>query len=53
MGKYLSDAQISRYREEGFLVVPDFVEPLRCMELRQRAMELARGHVPPPARAMG
>ena len=51
MGKYLSDAQISRYREEGFLVVPDFVEPLRCMELRQRAMELARGHVPPPARA--
>jgi len=51
MGKYLSDAQISRYREEGFLVLPDFVEPGRCMELRQRAMELAREHLPPPQSA--
>jgi phytanoyl-CoA hydroxylase len=51
MSKYLSDAQISQYRQDGFLVLPGFVEDRRCMELRQRAMELARGHVPPPARA--
>jgi phytanoyl-CoA hydroxylase len=51
MGKYLSDAQISRYREQGFLVLPAFVDESRCTQLRRRAMELAREHLPPPGRA--
>jgi phytanoyl-CoA hydroxylase len=51
MGKYLTDAQISLYREQGFLVLPGFVDEGRCRQLRQRAMELAREHVPPPERA--
>ena len=51
MGKFLSQAQLSRFRQEGFLVLPGFVDTGRCLELRRRALELAREHVPPPDRA--
>lgn len=51
MGKFLSQAQLSRFRQEGFLVLPGFVDTERCLELRRRALELARKHVPPPDRA--
>ena len=51
MGKFLSQAQLSRFRQEGFLVLPGFVDTERCLELRRRALELAREHVPPPDRA--
>ena len=51
MGKFLSQAQLSRFRQEGFLVLPGFVDAERCLELRRRALELAREHVPPPDRA--
>lgn len=51
MGKFLSQAQLSRFRQEGFLVLPGFVDAERCLELRRRALELAREHVPPPDKA--
>lgn len=51
MGKFLSQAQLSRFRQEGFLVLPGFVDAERCLELRRRALELAREHVPPPGKA--
>jgi phytanoyl-CoA hydroxylase len=51
MGKFLSAAQLALFHRDGFLVVPDFVDAARCLELRGRAMELARQHVPSPERA--
>jgi len=45
-GRLLADAQIELFRRDGFLVLPDFVDASRCLELRTRAMELARAHVP-------
>jgi phytanoyl-CoA hydroxylase len=47
----LSAEQLAAYRRDGFLVLPDFAAPERCLALRQRAMELAREHVPPPGQA--
>ena len=47
----LSPAQVSQFRQNGFLVLPDFVDAGRCLELRERAMDLARKHVPPPEKA--
>jgi phytanoyl-CoA hydroxylase len=41
MGRFLSDRQEARFRDEGFLVLPGFVADERCLALRQRAMELA------------
>ena len=41
----------TKFRRDGFLVLPDFVAAERCVELRDRAMELAREHVPPPDKA--
>ena len=51
MNKVLSQAQQTRLRQDGFLVLPDFVDADRCIELRQRAMQLAREHVPAPEKA--
>jgi phytanoyl-CoA hydroxylase len=51
MGKFLSQQQVTRFRQEGFLVLPGFVDTERCLELRRRALELAREHVPSPDRA--
>lgn len=51
MGKILSAAQLAQCRQDGFLVLPDFVDGGRCLELRERAMALAREHVPSPERA--
>jgi phytanoyl-CoA hydroxylase len=47
----LSKAQIAEFKRDGFLVLPKFVEEGRCRALRNRAMELARQHVPPPEQA--
>ena len=51
MGKFLSQAQLARFRQDGFLVLPGFVDTERCLALRRRALELAREHVPSPDRA--
>ncbi len=51
MGKFLSPTQIAQFRRDGFLVLPGFVDAGHCLELRERAMELARKHVPSPEKA--
>ncbi len=51
MGKFLSLTQISQFKQNGFLVLPDFVDAERCIALRRRATELAREHVPSPVKA--
>lgn len=51
MGRYLTNEQISAFRNDGFLVVPDFVPAHRCVELRERALQLAKQHVPSPEQA--
>ncbi|MBM4219274.1 MAG: phytanoyl-CoA dioxygenase family protein [Gammaproteobacteria bacterium] len=47
----LSAAQRAAFEREGFLVLPEFVPAQRCLALRERALELARMHVPPPEQA--
>jgi phytanoyl-CoA hydroxylase len=51
MTRFLTPAQVARYREDGFLLLPDFVDPERCLALRRRATELAERHVPSPQQA--
>ena len=51
MPKLLSPVQIARYERDGFLVLEDFVDGARCLELRARALELARELVPAPQQA--
>src|SRR6185503_20934733 len=46
-----SDEQLAAYRRDGFLVIPDFADAARCLALRERALLLAREHVPPPDQA--
>jgi phytanoyl-CoA hydroxylase len=45
------EQELAAYRRDGFLVLPDFASPERCLALRERAMELAREHVPPAEQA--
>jgi phytanoyl-CoA hydroxylase len=47
----LSKQQLAGFRRDGFLALPDFVDPETCLLLRERAIELARQHVPPPGQA--
>ncbi len=51
MGAFLSDAQRASYERDGFLLLPGFADPARCLELRERALLLARRHLPPPGTA--
>jgi len=51
MAKLLSPTQLAQFRRDGFLVLPGFVDGQRCLELRKRAMALAREHVPSPENA--
>jgi phytanoyl-CoA hydroxylase len=51
VGTYLSGEQLDAYNRNGFLVIPDFADVARCLALRERALLLAREHVPPPDRA--
>lgn len=49
--RFLTQSQLAAYRRDGFLVLPGFVDEAHCLQLRERAMELARRHVPPPEQA--
>lgn len=51
MGRYLTTQQIAAFHNDGFLVVPNFVAADRCLALRERAMQLAKLHVPSPEQA--
>jgi phytanoyl-CoA hydroxylase len=46
MGRYLSEEQAARFRQDGYLVLPGFVDATRCLALRGRAMELAGALAP-------
>ena len=46
MGRYLTDQQIADFRNDGFLVLPNFAPAERCLQLRERALQLAEQHVP-------
>lgn len=47
----LSSAQLKSFQKDGFLVLPDFIDDAHCIELRQRALELAERYVPSPEQA--
>lgn len=47
----LSATQLESFNEDGFLVIPEFIDETRCLELRQRALELAEQYVPSPEQA--
>lgn len=47
----LTTTQLRSFNEEGFLVLPDFIDTAHCLELRQRAFELAERYVPSPEQA--
>ena len=51
MTRFLSPAQIACFRQDGFLLLPDFVDTDRCLALRRRAMALAERFVPSPEQA--
>ena len=51
MSSFLTSAQLEKFRMDGFLVLPHFADAARCLELRDRAMQLAREHVPSPEKA--
>ena len=47
----LSSAQLKSFNEEGFLVLPEFIDDAHCLKLRHRALELAEQYVPSPEQA--
>ena len=47
----LSATQLKSFSEDGFLVIPNFIDEAHCLELRQRALELAEQYVPSPEQA--
>ena len=51
MTPVLTDSQIQQFHTDGFLVLPKFVEADACLALRERAMHLAKEHVPSPEQA--
>ncbi|MEO5974433.1 MAG: phytanoyl-CoA dioxygenase family protein [Ilumatobacteraceae bacterium] len=47
----LSARQLESFDNDGFLVIPNFIDETHCLELRQRALELAEQYVPSPEQA--
>ncbi|MEO8363399.1 MAG: phytanoyl-CoA dioxygenase family protein [Ilumatobacteraceae bacterium] len=48
---FLTPTQLESFDRDGFLVVPDFIDQVHCLELRQRALDLAKQYVPSPEQA--
>jgi len=46
MPRRLTSEQVQSFAADGFLVLRDFVDADKCLALRNRAIELAREHVP-------
>ena len=46
MPRRLTSEQVKSFVDDGFLVLRDFVDADKCLTLRNRAIELAREHVP-------
>jgi phytanoyl-CoA hydroxylase len=51
MTPVLSDEQLAKFHADGFLVLPNFVSDDACLALRERALQLAKEHVPSPEQA--
>ena len=51
MTPVLTDAQLSKFHTDGFVVLPKFASEDACLALRERAMHLAKEYVPSPEQA--
>ena len=51
MTPVLTDAQLAQFHNDGFVVLPKFASDEACLALRERAMQLAKEHVPSPEQA--
>jgi phytanoyl-CoA hydroxylase len=51
MTPVLTDAQLAQFHNDGFVVLPKFASEAACLALRERAMQLAKEHVPSPEQA--
>ena len=51
MPPVLTDAQLSKFHTDGFVVLPKFASEEACLALRERAMQLAKEYVPSPEQA--
>ena len=47
----LSPQQLRTFYEDGYLVLPNFVDDAACFAVRERALQLAKDHVPSPQEA--
>jgi phytanoyl-CoA hydroxylase len=47
----LSPQQLRSFDEDGYLVLPNFVEEAACLTLREQALQLAKDNVPSPEEA--
>jgi phytanoyl-CoA hydroxylase len=47
----LSPQQLQAFNEDGYLVLPNFVDDTACLTLRERALQLAKDNVPSPQEA--
>ncbi len=47
----LSQQQLRSFHEDGYLVLPNFVDDAACLTLRERALQLAKDNVPSPQEA--
>lgn len=47
----LSPQQLLSFHEDGYLVLPNFVDDAACLTLRERALQLAKANVPSPQEA--
>ena len=47
----LSPQQLQAFNNDGYLVLPNFVDDAACLALRERALQLAKDNVPSPQEA--
>ena len=51
MNSILTTQQLEQYHRDGFIVLPKFASDEECLALRERALKLAKEHVPSPEQA--